>query len=376
MVSKDMPRLIVNTSNLRSGGALQVASTFIEGLRSFSQNQYFVFLPLVLYKSIGIRDFPDNFTFYLVDNPSIIPFFKKVSKQLSSLEEKIKPNCVFSLFGPTYWKPKSYHVMGFANGLYVYDNLPYIRNLPLIDKVLLNLKKNYHKLLLKKNADLYVVQTNDMKKEFSKFINVAHNQISVICGSYHPIFSKKINNIGLLPTKRDDDFWFVTISAYYPHKNLDIINEIAGELSKYITSTKVKFILTLPQNLFIKKFKYNTDLIMNVGPVDINDCPYLYSKSDALFLPTLVETFTASYPEAMIMKKPILTSDYPFSRSVCKDAALYFDPYDINDVMSKIFEITSNKDLYNSLINKGSSCVKRMPSFMDMTKKYLDVCDL
>ena len=31
--------LIVNASNLRSGGALQVASTFIEGLRSFSQNQ-------------------------------------------------------------------------------------------------------------------------------------------------------------------------------------------------------------------------------------------------------------------------------------------------------------------------------------------------
>ena len=115
---------------------------------------------------------------------------------------------------------------------------------------------------------------------------------------------------------------------------------------------------------------------MNIGPVDINDCPYLYSKSDALFLPTLVETFSASYPEAMIMNKPILTSDYPFSRSVCKDAALYFDPYDINDVMSKIFEITSNKDLYNSLINKGSFCVKRMPSFMDMTKKYLDVCDL
>ena len=72
-----MPRLIVNTSNLKSGGALQVASTFIEGLRSFSQNQYFVFLPLVLYKSIERHNFPNNFTFYLVDNPSIIPFFKK-----------------------------------------------------------------------------------------------------------------------------------------------------------------------------------------------------------------------------------------------------------------------------------------------------------
>ena len=371
-----MSRLIVNASNLRSGGALQVASTFIEGLRSFGQNQYFVFLPLVLYESIERHDFPSNFIFYLVDNPSIIPFFKKKSNQLSLLEEKIKPKCVFSLFGPTYWKPKSYHVMGFANGLYVYDNLPYIRDLPLIDKFFLNLKKNYHKFLLKKNADLYIVQTDDMKKELSRFLNVSESQISVIYGSYHPIFSKKINDIGLLPDKGDDEFWFVTISAYYPHKNLAIINEIAGELSKYVTTKKIKFILTLPQDLFIKNFESSNDLILNIGPIALNDCPYIYSKSDALFLPTLVETFTASYPEAMVMNKPILTSDYAFSRTVCRDAALYFDPYDINDVMTKILEITSNKDLCDSLIKKGIFCVNSMPNFKDMTKKYLDVCDL
>jgi len=42
-----MSRLIINASNLRGGGALQVASTFIEGLKSFGQNDYFLATSLV-----------------------------------------------------------------------------------------------------------------------------------------------------------------------------------------------------------------------------------------------------------------------------------------------------------------------------------------
>jgi len=370
-----MPRLIINASNLRGGGALQVASTFIEGLKSFSQNYYFVFLPPALSESIKENEFTKNFIFYRVDNPSIVPFFNKVSDQLSLLESQIKPDCVFSLFGPTYWKPKGHHVMGFANGLYLYGDLPYIKKLPFFERLILNFKKNYHRILLKNNADLYVVQTDDMKKRFAEFIDVPLNKISVIYGSYHPVFSDNINNINLLPSKKNNEFWFVTISSYYPHKNLDIINEIVDILSSKDIGIKIKFILTLPHDLFRKKFNYNSPFILNVGPVDLKDCPYLYSKSDALFLPTLVESFTASYPEAMIMKKPILTSDYQFAKTVCTDSALYFDPYNVNDIVSKIVKIATDERLYNELANKGVVRVKSMPTFLNMTKKYLDICN-
>jgi glycosyltransferase involved in cell wall biosynthesis len=373
-----MSRLIINASNLRGGGALQVASTFIEGLKSFGQNDYFLFLPPALSESIKEKEFTKNFVFYRVDNPSIVPFFNRVSDQLSLLESQIRPDCVFSLFGPTYWIPKSHHVMGFANGLYLYGDLPYIKELPFFERLALNFKKNYHRMLLKNNADSYVVQTDDMKTRFAEFIDTSQDKISVVYGSYHPVFSNNINNINninLLPSKKSNEFWFVTISSYYPHKNLDIINEIVDILSVNDIGIKIKFILTLPHDIFIKRFNCNSSLILNVGPIDLKDCPYLYSKSDALFLPTLVESFTASYPEAMIMKKPILTSDYQFAKTVCTDSALYFDPYNINDVMSKIIQITTDKDLYKEMVNKGVIRVKSMPTFLDMTKKYLDICN-
>jgi glycosyltransferase involved in cell wall biosynthesis len=367
-------RLIINTSNLKKGGALQVASAFMEGLKSYNQHDYFVFLSPALSLSINKKDFSDNFTFYTVGNVSPLIFFSKVSKYLSLLEDEIKPDCIFSIFGPTYWRPKGRHVMGFANGLYLYSDLPYLKRLPILKKVTFNLLKGYHRFLLMNNADLYVVQTSDMRDRLSIFLSISKKKILVIYGAYHPIFNDKVHDLGMLPIKKSNEFWFVTISAYYPHKNLEVLDKVVRVLATKNLKVKIKFVLTIPHEVFKDKFQNSNSMLVNVGPVDLDKCPYLYSKTDALFLPTLVESFTASYPEAMIMKRPILTSDYSFSRSVCKDSALYFNPYDVEDIVSKIVQISTDRDLYNLLSEEGFATVQKMPNSLDMTKNYLDAC--
>jgi glycosyltransferase involved in cell wall biosynthesis len=370
-----MAKIIINASNLKSGGALQVAITFMEGLKEFKQNKYYIFLPPVLHQSTIFEKFSNNIIFYNVSNPPVFSFFGKGPRELVNLEKKIEPDCVFSFFGPTYWRPKSWHIMGFANGLYLYGDLPYIKNLVLLDKIVFTLKKSYHRMLLKNNADYYVVQTDEMKKRLANFLNISKNKVSINYGSYHPLFLKETSDLKLLPEKKANEFWFVTISSYYPHKNLDVINKVLDILETKDIETKISFILTLPDDIFQDKFNRSNNGLINVGPVELNTCPYLYDNADALFLPTLVESFTASYPEAMIMKKPILTSDYEFSRLVCKNSALYFDPYNPEDIVDKIIEITSKRTLYQSLVDNGLSTVYQMPTFADSTKKYLDICN-
>ena len=122
-----MSKIIINASNLKGGGALQVAITFIEGLKEFKKNKYHVFLPPILFKSIDFENFSNNIVFYKVINPPVISFLGWGLKELSNLEKNIQPDCVFSFFGPTYWIPKSWHIMGFAQGLYLYSDLPYIK---------------------------------------------------------------------------------------------------------------------------------------------------------------------------------------------------------------------------------------------------------
>lgn len=370
-----MSKIIINASNLKGGGALQVAITFIEGLKEFKNNNYHIFLPPILFTSIDFEKFSNNIMFYKVANPPVFNFYGWGLSELTNLEKTIQPACVFSFFGPTYWRPKSLHIMGFANGLYLYDDLPYIKKIPFFKKIFFNLKKFYHRILLKNNADYYIVQTDEMKKRLSIFLKISKNIISVNYGSYHPIFTRKVNDLFLLPEKRDDEFWFITISSFYPHKNLDVINRVLDILVLKDIDINIKFVLTLPDNIFQEKFKQHVNSLINVGPVDLEECPYLYSRADALFLPTLVESFSASYPEAMIMKKPILTSNYQFSRLVCNDSALYFDPYNPNDIVDKIIQISSNKSLYNKLIKNGLETVHKMPSFHNSTRKYLDICE-
>lgn len=115
--------------------------------------------------------------------------------------------------------------------------------------------------------------------------------------------------------------------------------------------------------------------IRNVGPVAIKDCPDLYRECDAIFLPTLLECFSANYPEAMVMERPILTSDLPFARCVCKDAALYFNPMDPKDIATKLIALSESRPLYKSLVSKGLNVLADIPSSSSRALQYLSICE-
>lgn len=365
-------KIIINTTNLKVGGALQVAISFIYECINFDENEYFVFLSPTMSKEIQQERFPNNFQFYAFQNPSRFIFFDETIKELYKEEKEINPDVVFSVFGPTYWKPRSKHIMGFANGLYLYSESPYFKSLSFFEKVKFKLKKEYHRILLKNNADFFVLQTKDMKKRFSQFIEVDENKMAIVSSRYDTIFEKKIEDFKKLPIKKENEFWFVTISAFYPHKRLDLINDLIPLIKK--EELNIKFVLTLSDDVIEKYFSDIKDYIINLGPVKLEECPYIYSKCDALFLPTLIESFTASYPEAMIMKKPILTSHYSFSKTVCKNAALYFNPYNINDIMTQIRKIYNDKELYSDLVTKGLNIVQELPSSKERANQYLNLC--
>lgn len=365
-------KILINTTNLKVGGALQVAISFIYECINFDEHEYFIFLSPSISKEIKQNLFPKNFRFYEFKNPSRFILFDSTIKELDKEEEKINADIVFSVFGPTYWKPKAKHIMGFANGLYLYEESPYFNSFSIIEKLKFNLKKEYHRILLKNNANFYILQTEDMKNRFSKFIDVDENKMAVVSSRHDSVFENKAADLKLLPKKSSDEFWFVTISAYYPHKRLDLINELVPIIKH--EQLNIKFVLTVSDDIIEKKFSNSKEYIINLGAVKLEDCPYVYSKCDALFLPTLIESFTASYPEAMIMKKPILTSHYSFAKTVCKDAALYFDPYNRDDIMAQIRKIYGDKGLYNDLVEEGLKVVQELPSSKDRASQYLSLC--
>ncbi len=144
---------------------------------------------------------------------------------------------------------------------------------------------------------------------------------------------------------------FLCLSAYYSHKNIEILIEVAKLLKKGNINFLV--ILTLPTSSRtrklldqITKFRLH-DYIINIGQINSIDIPNLYKNVDALVLPTLLESFSGTYIEAMYAKIPIFTSNYDFAHEICQDSAIYFNPLDKDDILKKLFLINKPDFIYN-----------------------------
>lgn len=167
----------------------------------------------------------------------------------------------------------------------------------------------------------------------------------------------------------------LTVSGYSGHKNLEIIRDVVRILRRKRPG-RFQFVLTISREDFSRVFAgfYERD-VLTVGPVPPDDCPELYRECDFMFLPTLLECFSASYPEAMAMEKPILTSDLGFARSICRDAAVYFDPMDADDIARKIMELDDSPERRSVLIEEGRQVLEELPTARERAESFLRICE-
>lgn len=366
--------LLINTSNLRQGGGIQVALSFIQECIHFNENEYHVFLSPNILSQINSKDYSGNFHFYHIQNsPSSLKHGIGILNQLRKLEYRIKPDCVFTIFGPSYWTPKSPHLLGYAQGYYLYPESPFFKRIKLSYKIKINLLKIVHRFFFIRNAKYYYVESEDAKLRLSSFLCKSKDNIYVISNTYHSVFNLQLNGNSILPPKKNDEIRLVTISSYYQHKNLEIIKDVISELKKK-SILKYIFILTINRTIFENNFKTFKENIINLGPLPIDLCPKAYHESDFVFLPTLIEIFTASYPEAMKMGKPILTSDLSFAHSICGDAAEYFNPLSPQDIAYKIINLAENKERQIELIQNGKNRLLNFETPRSKAEKLLKIC--
>ncbi|TMA95299.1 MAG: glycosyltransferase family 4 protein, partial [Deltaproteobacteria bacterium] len=69
-----------------------------------------------------------------------------------------------------------------------------------------------------------------------------------------------------------------------------------------------------------------------------------FDRTDALFLPTLLESFSLTYLEAAARGRPVVTSDRDFARHACGDAGYYADPENPRDIADRLRELVSHVD--------------------------------
>jgi len=373
-------KILINTSTLYLGGGVQVAISFLNELTKIEDsNEYFILISKEISKQLNKSIFNDRFEFFLIEkSPSSLLSRFSIIQQLDKIENKIKPDIIFTVFGPSYWRPKGKHIIGFADGwVYNSDTIAYSK-LSFLNKIKMKLLKRYKTYYLNRDADYIIIETEDAKQKLSKIININTDKIFVVGNTYSEVFNKPINFLEKnkffikLPQKQIDEHRLLYIAHNHPAKNLDIIKLVIP----YLKNFNIKFVLTIDNKSFDKMFK-NTiaeNYIINLGSISSKSCPSVYMQCDYLFAPTLLETFSAAYPESMIMKKPILTTEYSFAKDICQDSAIYFNPMDPIDISNKIISLLENKELQKKLVKKGLKRVASFETAKSRARKYIMLC--
>jgi len=367
-------KLIINTASTYKGGSVQVANSFINECRKHPENEYHIVLGEALAGVVDQGSFPAHFSFYEIGyRPASRVFsLKPRTRFFENLEAAVAPDVVFTTSGPAYWRPKAPHLAGYNLPHYIYRDSPFFKQILFHQRVKWDAKGKVITYFFKKDSDAYVVQTDDVNRRLKKLLK--RDKVFTVSNTCSQYYLNPKEAADKLPERGDGEFRLLTLSAWYPHKNLGIIPEVIDALPEPLKE-RIRFVLTIPEETFQTKFsRRHRKYILNTGPVPPEEGPGLYKECDALFLPTLLECFSASYAEAMAMERPILTSGLGFARAICGTAALYTNPVDAAETADKIRELAKNPELRERLVSDGKRQLKTFFTAEQRAAAYLNIC--
>lgn len=369
-----LKKILINVSNLNAGGGLQVALSFInETINDKKNNDY----ELAFALSKGVFS---ELSSHVIDKINFVLFETSPTKVMSFNERArldkmvldFSPDIVFSIFGPTYWKPKNtLHFVGFAQAWLLFANRRIYGRLSkkaAIKRVLLNIFQLYS---FNKHADYIVSESSAVARAAQKKLKLNGDKSFVVSNTASSYFFEKEHSVDVLnklPAKDPNSFYFLLLASAYPHKNIEVIKRLLA-----LTPDNYIFIITTQDEFYHCHFS-NTHRVLNVGFVKNKECPALYKYSDAVFLPTLLECFSANYPEAFAMNKPVFTSDLDFAVGICQDAAFYFDPYCAKSIANSL-KLIENESLVIKKTSKGRERLKDFLTAKNRMQSYFDIMD-
>lgn len=363
--------ILINASNLRIGGGIQVADSICREIYRFRDNNFIIVIPKELNNLLPQLKAPNILSVkeYSIPN-SIINIISGRDKYLDNLVKNNNVNAVITIFGPSKWKPKCFHLCGFAMSHIVLNKSPYWKK---ISKWQL-LRTKFRNILTSRDFKRNSTQLWSESEYISQLLRQRYpsKTVHTISNNCHQVFNnpEEWNTEIQLPSF--GGLTLLTITSFYPHKNLRISIDALRELAALAPELKVRFVFTVTKEEFGDIPEEYRDNFILLGKVNINQCPNLYRQADIMFQPSLLECFTATYAEAMKMNVPIITTDLGYAHSLCGDAAYYYSPVDPKDLAKGIIDLNS-KSYREQLANKGALQLKNFYSFSERADKLIGI---
>lgn len=378
-------RILINAISVkkRGGGIFQIATNFIlNSLNDYSNEiEWYYLISEDLHEVLQQYSFSKEKNYFVYPTqPNFTGSYYKVRKGLKLIEKSLKPQVVYSLASPSYFSFKAPEVMRFANAWITNPNKYAYSTLSVKGRVRNKLYTINQKRLMRKRR-FFITQSETVKNGILSNVETEAHNVKVISNVLPAIYLDKRDDL-LLNQKNDKDIIYIAcVAAPNPHKNLDILPSVLKYLRDEHGIENAVFLTTLPDDssLFIQLKQELTlmnleNRVVNYGYCSQEKLIELYSKCEICFMPTLLETFSATLLEAMFFNLAIVTSDFDFNREVVGDSALYHQPMDAKDAADKLALLIKDETYRGKLKNKMSPHLKKYSSFdnyMEETISFL-----
>jgi glycosyltransferase involved in cell wall biosynthesis len=216
----------------------------------------------------------------------------------------------------------------------------------------------YH--LVVKNAIIYsskiIAVSNFTKQDIERFFPQVADKIEVTHEGFD--VEHQYSQSCDLSKYRIDKPYILCVGAAYPHKNLYRLLQAWKLLQKDIDD-KYKLVMVGQHDFFYNRLiteATEQKLLNNVVFTDYvkdEELPSLYKYSLAYVFPSYLEGFGLPAIEAQSYGTPVLAANNSSLPEVLGNSALYFDPFDINNISKVLHKIIEDRELRVKLVDLG-----------------------
>ncbi len=346
-------RIVIVAHGLRSGGGISVGQNIIAAIgRLAPHNRYLVTIPASLGYEQVCAVLPHHEVSSFLHGGNLVRRYFYETQRLPKLVRQFNPDVALCLGNVALQGLKIPQALLLHNPYYVYPSAHYGRSLLFRERILVAAQRQQFARDLKR-IRLLLCQTNAMATRVRKTydyqgpIHVCPNAVSKFTLDYPK------HDESSLPdslTRISNKIRLFCLTTYYSHKNLEAIVDLFDKNRDTLSQHAV--VLTIDTTIDYRAKKLMKSVrklgldgsIVNIGPVPQSALSTYFKHCNALFMPTLLESFSGTYLEAMHFRLPIITSDFDFTRTVCGDAAIYFDPMNRGSMVNAILTLDQSSE--------------------------------
>lgn len=219
---------------------------------------------------------------------------------------------------------------------------------------------------LSNSAIKILCESRSVKSDIVKYLKINEKKIIVIPSPPPSSFinfkfdnttSNKIRDKYNIKNK----FIFYPAQTWYHKNHLRLIDAFKIVCNKF---ENIDLVLTgspkSNHSKVVKKIKENnlTNKIKYLGYINYSDLPYIYKSSQFLIMPSLFESVSIPVYESFALKVPVACSNVVSLPEQVGDAALLFDPLNVEDIVEKMMIYLSDKDLRHKMSLRGYDRVR------------------